>query len=138
MRSFSVCFAAVLFGLTCFATPDTVAPVAKRPLKPADLYRLPSVSDPQISPDGKWVAYTLSTIDSVKDKHISSIWMISIDGSLDLKLTNSPEGESKPRWSPDSKYLSFLSFFSQPLPLPKKLAPCLLLLRSIVLSQDRA
>jgi len=84
------------------------API-KRPLRPADLYRLPAVSDPQPSPDGKWIAYTLTTIDSIKDKRTSAIWIISTDGSQDLRFTNSPEGESRPRWSPDGKYLSFLS-----------------------------
>ncbi|HVV06401.1 MAG TPA: S9 family peptidase [Puia sp.] len=84
-------------------------PATKRPLRPADIYRLPSVSDPQLSPDSKWVAYTVSTIDSIKDKRSSAIWMISLDGSQDLRITSSPEGESRPRWSPDGKYLSFLS-----------------------------
>jgi len=85
------------------------APAAKRPLRPDDIYRLPAVSDPQLSPDGKWVAYTVSTIDSIKDRRGSTIWMISLDGSQNFRLTSSPEGESRPRWSPDGKYLSFLS-----------------------------
>ncbi|MBN9381467.1 MAG: S9 family peptidase [Chitinophagaceae bacterium] len=101
---------AVLLGLTTIgATPGAFAQQAKRPLKPADIYRLPSIGDPQPSPDGKWIAYTLTTIDSIKDKRTSAIWMISTDGSQDLRLTGSPEGESRPRWSPDGKYLSFLS-----------------------------
>src|SRR5437762_5422845 len=82
---------------------------AQRSLKPNDIYKLKSVSDPQVSPDGKWVAYVLSTPDSAKDKSDSDIWMISWDGSESVKLTASPEGESRPRWSPDGKYLTFLS-----------------------------
>jgi len=89
--------------------PATAPAITKRPIRPADLYHLPSVGDPQLSPDGKWVAYTLSTIDSIKDRRSSAVWMISWDGTTNLQLTNSPEGESRPRWSPDSKYLSFLS-----------------------------
>jgi dipeptidyl aminopeptidase/acylaminoacyl peptidase len=81
----------------------------KRPLRPADLYRLPSISDPQPSPDGKWVSYTLTTIDSVKDNRNSDIWMISWDGTQDIQLTSDPDGESRARWSPDGRYLSFLS-----------------------------
>ena len=88
------------------STTDTTA---KRMLRPSDLYRLPTIGDPQSSPDGKWVSYTLTTVDSVKDRRSSSIWMVSWDGSQDLQVTNSPEGESKARWSPDGKYLSFLS-----------------------------
>ena len=85
------------------------APAAKRPLRPADIYRLPVVSDPQVSPDGKWVSYTLTTIDSLKDSRNADIWMVSFDGSQDIQLTSSPDGESRARWSPDGKWISFLS-----------------------------
>ncbi|HRG80309.1 MAG TPA: S9 family peptidase, partial [Cyclobacteriaceae bacterium] len=83
--------------------------VAQRPITPSDIYKIRSVSDPQVSPDGRWVAYVLSTPDSVKDKSDSDIWMISWDGKESVKLTASKEGESKPRWTPDGKYLTFLS-----------------------------
>jgi dipeptidyl aminopeptidase/acylaminoacyl peptidase len=93
---------------TSAATPAPPPP-AKRPITPADIYRLPAISDPQPSPDGKWISYTLSTIDSLKDSRNSDIWMISMDGTQDIQLTNSPDGESRARWSPDGKYISFLS-----------------------------
>lgn len=79
----------------------------KRPLRPGDIYRLQSISDPQVSHDGEWVAYTLTSIDSSKDKRNSDIWMINWNGTESVQLTNSPDGESNPRWSPDGKYLSF-------------------------------
>src|SRR5690348_5449654 len=103
MRSFFTILAGLaLIGQSHIAySQSTLTPTAKRPLRPSDIYRLPAISDPQLSPDGKWVAYTISTIDSVKDKRASSIWMISLDGSQDLRITSSPEGESRPRWSPD-------------------------------------
>jgi dipeptidyl aminopeptidase/acylaminoacyl peptidase len=82
---------------------------AKRPLRPADIYRLPELGDPQVSPDGKWVSYTMTTIDSLKDSRNSDIWMVSWDGTQDIQLTSSPDGESRARWSPDGKWLSFLS-----------------------------
>jgi len=92
------------------AQPSTgAAAQTKRPIRPGDIYRLPSISDPQPSPDGKWISYTLSTIDSIKDSRNSDIWMISYDGAQDIQLTNSPDGESRARWSPDGKYISFLS-----------------------------
>ncbi|TRX36240.1 S9 family peptidase [Flavobacterium restrictum] len=90
-------------GLT-FAQNST-----KRTLKPSDIYRLQNLSDPHISPDGNWVAYTLSTVDSIKNKRNSDIWMVSWDGKESIQLTNSPESESQPNWSPDGKYVSFVS-----------------------------
>ena len=84
------------------------APVP-RLIRPGDLYRLPAISDPQPSPDGKWVSYTLTTIDSLKDTRNSDVWMISWDGTQDIQLTNSPDGESHARWSPDGRYISFQS-----------------------------
>lgn len=82
---------------------------AKRSLKPSDVYRLQSLSDPQISPEGNWVSYTLSSVDSVKNKRNADIWMSSWDGKESIQLTHSPDGESQARWSPDGKYLSFTS-----------------------------
>ena len=84
-------------------------PTNKRGLKPSDIYRLQTLSDPQISPDGNWVSYTLSSVDSVKNKRNADIWMISWDGKESIQLTHSPEGESQGRWSPDGKYFSFVS-----------------------------
>jgi len=112
-KRLSPCLLILCFALSSSAqstgTTDSTATTAKRPMRPSDIYRLPTVADAQISPDGKWVSYTLTTVDSVKDRRSSSIWMVSWDGSQDLQVTNSPEGESKARWSPDGKYLSFLS-----------------------------
>ena len=83
--------------------------ISKRALKPSDVYRLQNLSDAHISPDGNWVAYTLSTVDSVKNKRNSDIWMVSWDGKESVQLTHSLESESQPNWSPDGKYLSFMS-----------------------------
>jgi dipeptidyl aminopeptidase/acylaminoacyl peptidase len=90
-------------------SPSDSIPPPKRPIRPADIYRLPVLGDPQVSPDGKWVSYTMTTIDSIKDSRNSDIWMVSWDGTQDIQLTSSPDGESKARWSPDGKWLSFLS-----------------------------
>ncbi|CAN5526018.1 S9 family peptidase [soil metagenome] len=81
----------------------------KRPLVPADVYRLQDVSAAQVSPDGNWVLYVVSTVDSAKDKRDNNLWMISWDGKQNIQLTYSKEDESSPKWSPDGKYISFLS-----------------------------
>lgn len=81
----------------------------KRDLTPADVYRLQEISDPQVSPDGNWIAYELASVDTAKDKRNKDIWMISWDGKQNVQLTYSSEDEAAPLWSPDGKYISFLS-----------------------------
>ena len=95
--------------LLIFIFQSTANAQTERSILPSDIYHMQDVSDPQISPDGNWVAYVLSSVDSVKDKRNKDIWMISWDGKQNVQLTNSPEDEASPRWSPDGKYLSFLS-----------------------------
>jgi dipeptidyl aminopeptidase/acylaminoacyl peptidase len=82
---------------------------SKRLLKIDDLDRLAEVADPQVSPDGKWIAYTVSTVDRDDDKSVANVWMVSWDGTQNVRLTYGTESASSPRWSPDGKYLSFVS-----------------------------
>jgi dipeptidyl aminopeptidase/acylaminoacyl peptidase len=82
---------------------------AQRTLQPSDVYRYKDINSPQISPDGKWVAYVLSSVDTAKDRRTTDVWMVSWDGKESVQLTFTPEGESNPKWSPDGRYLSFVS-----------------------------
>src|SRR3954470_21439092 len=82
---------------------------AKRLLKIEDMHRFHDVRDAQLSPDGKWVAYTVNTVDTAADKADTDVWIASWDGKQQLRMTSSTESEGSPRWSPDGKYLSFLS-----------------------------
>ncbi len=84
-------------------------PPSRRLLTVDDMHRFHDVRDAQVSPDGKWVAYTVSSVDVKADKSDNDIWMASWDGSQQLRVTSSPESETSPRWSPDGRYLSFLS-----------------------------
>jgi dipeptidyl aminopeptidase/acylaminoacyl peptidase len=74
-----------------------------------DILRLRTVSEPQLSPDGEWVVYTVSVNDLEKDEETSDLWMVSWQGGAEVQLTHSPESESSPRWSPDGRWLAFLA-----------------------------
>ena len=82
---------------------------ATRALRPSDVYQLRSVGDPQLSPDGNWVAYTITSADSAHDKSDTDIWMTSWDGTQTIRVTSSPESEATPRFSPDGRFLAFVS-----------------------------
>ena len=90
-------------------TSSAFAQQGKRPLSADDIYNLRDVRDPQRSPDGKWVAYTLTRAMKETDKNDTDVWMVSWDGKDQIQVTSTPESETTPRWSPDGKYLSFLS-----------------------------
>jgi dipeptidyl aminopeptidase/acylaminoacyl peptidase len=96
-------------ALLAAAVAGGQAQTAGRPITLDDHSKLVAVGDPQRSPDGVWVAYTVTTIDAEKDKRNTDVWMIKWDGSEQLQLTSSPDSESSPRWSPDNKYLAFVA-----------------------------
>jgi dipeptidyl aminopeptidase/acylaminoacyl peptidase len=80
-----------------------------RNIGPNDIYRMSTISSPKISPEGNWVLYSVSTIDSAKDKFSSKLYMVSADGKETVALTEQTKGASNYNWSPDGKYISFLA-----------------------------
>ncbi len=88
---------------------QTVAAQTRRPLQPDDIFALKTVGDPRISPDGAWVAYTVSSFDKKEDTSDTDIYMAPTGGGAPIRLTSSKKPETSPRWSPDGRYLAFLS-----------------------------
>ncbi|HZN04438.1 MAG TPA: S9 family peptidase, partial [Candidatus Polarisedimenticolia bacterium] len=82
---------------------------AKRLITVADMNAIRDVSGPDFSPDGQWVAYGVSYVNTKRDKSDSDLYMTSWDGSRTLRLTSSPAKEHTPRFSPDGKWIGFLS-----------------------------
>ena len=91
------------------AVPAATGAAARRLVTLDDLAALREVSDPQISPDGNWVAYGVGTVDVKRDRHDSDLYMTSWDGRHTVRLTSSPRKEHTPRFSPDGSWIAFLS-----------------------------
>ena len=99
--------------ITCWSVL-TVTSVAQqtnlRGVTPEDYYSFEFLSDPQISPDGKLVAYVVTKVDRAQNRRNSAIWTVAIDGSrAPSQFTTSPQSSNSARWSPDGRWLAFLS-----------------------------
>ena len=109
-RFLSIALLAFCFGfIICSAVPSLNAEESKRALTIDDLLKLKTVGDPQVSPEGMWVAYTITEVDLEKDKSEKRVWMAPVSGGDAIPMTAKGSSASTPRWSPDGKYLSFLS-----------------------------
>ena len=72
-----------------------------------DLVNLPTVSSPQLSPDGTELLYVRSDADWEDNRTVGHIWRIGVDGSGEIRLTSGEDGEADPRWSPDGTRIVF-------------------------------
>lgn len=99
----------VLLLVLLTAALEAQSAPARRLITLNDLDSVVDVADPQLSPDGGWVAYTVTSADTTDDDYDSNIWMTSWDGKRSVQLTRTTDDETTPRWSPDGRYLAFLS-----------------------------
>ena len=96
--------------LSYVAEAAAADPPKKRPMTVDDLFRFQRVADPQISPDGKRVAYQVTTVDLEANKTSTAIWVADTDGKTPPRpVTASGKRDAHPRWSPDGSKLLFES-----------------------------
>ena len=97
----------LIFTLTLASSAIVFA--QKKPFDSAAMMELKRMSDPQISPDGKWVTFTVQTVDVAANKKPSQIWIAPLAGGTPRQITHDGEANQRARWSPDSKRIAYIS-----------------------------
>jgi dipeptidyl aminopeptidase/acylaminoacyl peptidase len=128
----------VLLGLiACLVLCAPARPAEKRALEPADLVDIRGVSDIEISPEGRVVAFVVSEpadpkkSDKPETPRDTNIWMVPADGSQPARpFIASAKSDTHPRWSPDGRYIAFLSNRGEPIGEEKEAKNQLYLIRT--------
>lgn len=94
-----------LLALALLAAP---AAAAKRPITETDLFRFAWIADPQISPDGRQIAFVRVSVDEKKQGYETALWIVPTDSGEPARALTRGPGDSFPRWSPDGKRLAFV------------------------------
>ena len=98
-----------LISILVISFASVPAAQAQRTMTPVDIIDVPAISNPQLSPDGTQVVYQLSTADWNANRRVDHIWRVNSDGTDAVQLTNGPDGETSPKWSPDARFVGFLA-----------------------------
>jgi dipeptidyl aminopeptidase/acylaminoacyl peptidase len=85
------------------------APAAKAPFTFDAMMKLARIDEPQVSPDGKTVVFTVQTVDMASNTKPTQIYVVPLEGGAPLRLTNEGASNTRPRWMPDGKHILFVS-----------------------------
>jgi dipeptidyl aminopeptidase/acylaminoacyl peptidase len=108
----NACAVALMFVLSAAAA---VAQGQKR-VTMEDVLALRAVGAPQWSPDGKWLAFTVSDWNRKENRRDSHVYLVAAEGGEVIRLTNGERGETQPQWSPDGRWIAFLANRNPPQP----------------------
>jgi len=81
----------------------------KRPFDSNAMMELKRIGDPQISPDGRWVTFTVQSVDVAGNRKPQQVWIVPLDGGAPRQLTHDGEANQRARWSPDSRRIAYVS-----------------------------
>src|SRR5690348_11221662 len=96
-------------GLPVLLAAAAIAFAQRKPFDANALMELKRIGDPQISPDGRTVAFQVQSVDVAANKKPVQIWTVPIDGGTPQQITHDGENNQRPRWSPDSKSIAYIS-----------------------------
>ena len=107
MKRFVIAISVLVFALAWFAAIATAQETRRFTVE--DLLKVRRVGDPQVSPNGKRIAFTIGDVNYDLNKVITQIYVMQIDGSGLKQLTNGAASSTTPRWSPEGKRIAFVT-----------------------------
>ena len=108
-RMFVVAISALLLFPLCIGQSAPQSAPIKRPMTFEDMMQMKRLGDTAVSPDGKWLAYSVTTVDLAKNTKTPELWLQKIEGGEPFKLAVGQAGDSGVQFAPDSKHILFLS-----------------------------